>query len=112
MAEPLNKKEIKEALVEALEPFAGAIREDFDRVNERFDKLQSEVTVNRVNIQEGFREAKAERVEIKARVNATHNAVDGFVKVVDKLETEFTVMKEDIKRVKQALKEKLGVDLL
>jgi len=31
--------------------------------------------------------------------------------VVDKLETEFTVVKEDLKRIKEVIKEKLAVDL-
>jgi hypothetical protein len=36
---------------------------------------------------------------------------DGFIKIVTKLEDEFTMMKEDIKRVKEVIKEKLGIDL-
>ena len=39
MAEPLKKEDLKEAVTEALEPFAGAIKEDFDRVDERFDRV-------------------------------------------------------------------------
>ena len=69
------------------------------------------VSVNKTNIQEGFKGAKMERAEIKAKVNETYTAVDGFIKIVDKLETEFTVIKEDLKRVKEVIKEKLGVDL-
>lgn len=30
---------------------------------------------------------------------------------IDKLEIEFTVIKEDLKRVKEVIKEKLGIDL-
>ena len=118
MAEPLKKEDIKEAFKEAFGPYVGAIKGDFNRVAERFDKIDKElgeiktdVAVNKVNIQEGFKEAKIERTEIKTRINETYNAVDGFIKIVTKLEQEFTVIKEDLKRVKEVIKEKLGVDL-
>ena len=53
--------------------------------------IKSDVAVNKTNIQEGFEEAKKERAELKIRINDTYNAVDGFVKVVTKLEQEFTI---------------------
>ena len=106
--------DIKEALTETLEPFAGAIKEDFDRVDERFNKIDErfeKIETTLIAVVEDLKEAREERQELKARINETYNAVDGFIKVVDKLETEFTVVKEDLKRVKEVIKEKLGVDL-
>jgi len=85
--------------------------EKLNNIEKSIDEIKTDVAINKVNIQEGFKDAKTERAEIKARINETYNAVDGFIKVVDKLETEFTVMKEDLKRVKEVIKEKLGVDL-
>lgn len=121
MDNPIKKEDIKEAVTEALEPFAGAIKEDFDRVDERFDQIddkfkQSDERFNKIEITliaivEDLKEARKERQNLEKRINETYNAVDGFVKVVDKLETEFTVIKEDLKRVKEVIKEKLGVDL-
>ena len=107
MAEPLKKEDLKEVFTESLEPFANAIKEDFNRVDERFNKI--EVTL--IAIVEDLKEARKERQTLEKRINETYNAVDGFIKVVDKLETEFTVVKEDLKRVKEVIKEKLGVDL-
>lgn len=111
MPDHIKKDDLKKAFTESLEPFANAIKEDFDRVDKKLGEIKTDVAINKVNIQEGFKEAKIERAEIKAKVNETYNAVDGFIKVVDKLETEFTVIKEDLKRVKEVIKEKLGVDL-
>jgi septation ring formation regulator EzrA len=111
MSDPIKKEDLKKVFIESLEPFASAIKQDFDRVDKKLDEIKTDVAVNKVNIQEGFKEAKKERAEIKAKVNETYDAVDGFIKVVDKLDTEFTVIKEDLKRVKEVIKEKLGVDL-
>ena len=70
------------------------------------------MAINKTNILVGFKEAKEERAEIKTRIDDTYNSVDGFIKVVTKLEQEFTMLKEDLKRVKMVIREKLGVDLL
>lgn len=108
MAEPIKKEDIKEALTEALEPFAGAIKEDFNRADERFNKI--EVTL--IAIVEDLKEARKERQILEKRINDTYNAVDGFIKVVDKLDQEFTLIKEDVRKIKEVIKEKLGVDFL
>ena len=43
MAE-LTKKDVKEAVVEALEPFANAVQEDFRKVDGRLDKIEFDMT--------------------------------------------------------------------
>ena len=75
------------------------------------DKKFNKVDIDLTNIREDLREARKERQGLEKRINETYNAVDGFIKVVDKLETEFVAIKEDLKRVKEVIKEKLGVDL-
>lgn len=114
MAEPIKKEDLKEALIEVLGPFIGVIKEDFDRVKEDFDRVDEKfnnVEITLIAIVEDLKEARKERQNLEKRINETYNAVDGFVKVVDKLQTEFTTIKEDLKRVKEVIKEKLGVDL-
>jgi len=112
MTDSTKKEDLKKTLIEALEPFAGAIKDDFNRIDEKLEEIKTDVAINKVNIQEGFKETGERLTKVEVRINETYNAVDGFIKVVDKLETEFTVMKEDLKRVKEVIKEKLGVDLL
>ncbi len=83
----------------------------FNKIDVELKEIKTDVGINKVNTREGFKEAKTERAELKAKINDTYNAVDGFIKIVDKLETEFTVIKEDLNRIKKVIKEKLGIDL-
>lgn len=90
----------------------------FNRINGKFNKIEEilegvkkDVAVSKTNILVGFDGAKEEHSKIKARIDETYNAVDGFIKIVAKLEDEFTALKEDPRRVKIVIKEKLGVDL-
>jgi peptidoglycan hydrolase CwlO-like protein len=77
----------------------------------RLNKIEEDINIIKVNVQEGFKEAKGSLARLEIKIDETYNAVDGFVKIVTKLEDEFTAMKADIKRVKEVIKEKLGVDL-
>lgn len=114
MTESIKKEDLKEALMEALEPFTGAIKEDFNRVDENFNKAGerfNRIEATLIAIVEDLKDARKERQNLEKRINETYIAVDGFIKVVDKLETEFTMVKEDLRRIKEVIKEKLGVDI-
>jgi len=102
---------MNEELIKYLDKKFGKIDERFNKVEEGIEKTKINVGANRTNVLVGFKEAKEERVKIKTRIDETYNAVDGFIKIVTKLEDEFTIMKEDLKRVKGVIKEKLGIDL-
>ncbi len=83
-------------------------------LSRRFDKVDFDLTnvkSDLVNIKQDLKEAEQERKDLKSRINETYNAVDGFIKIVTKLEDEFAAIKEDLNRVKAVIKEKLGVDL-
>ena len=110
-------KELEEKLnkigegIEEIKTDVGINRKSIEGVKSDVKEIKIDVGVNKTNILVGFKEVKEEQVAIKAGIDKTYNAVDGFIKIVTKLEDEFTIMKEDIKRVKEAIKEKLGVDL-
>ena len=87
------------------------LEEKLNKIEETLEGVKKDVAVNKTNIFVGFEDAKKERARIEAKVNEIYNAVDGFIKVVTKLEDEFAALKEDLKRVKLVIKEKLGVDL-
>ena len=115
MAEIIKKEDLREALTEALEPFAGAIKEDFNRADENFNKVDerfNKIETTLIAIVEDLKDARKERQVLEKRINDTYNAVDGFIKVVDKLDQEFSLMKEDDRKIKEVIREKLGVDLL
>jgi len=108
LGEKLNKIE------EGLEEVKSDVKEmkiDVGVNKTNIKEMKIDVGVNKTNILVGFKEAKEERVAIRAKIDETHNAVDGFIKIVTKLEDEFAVIKEDLKRVKEVIKEKLGVNL-
>jgi len=96
MTEPIKKEGVKETLAEALGPF-----------DERFNKIETTL----IAIVEDLKEARKERQNLEKSINETYNAVDGFIKIVDKLDQEFTLMKEDVRKIKEVIKEKLGVNL-
>ena len=43
----------------------------------RLNKIEENINIIKVNVQEGFKEAKEERAELKSRINETYNAVNG-----------------------------------
>jgi len=94
-----------------LEEKLNSIEGDIGEVKKDVAEMKIDIGVNKTNILVGFKEVKEELSIVKAKIGETYNAIDGFIKIVTKLEDEFTIMKEDLKRVKETIKEKLGVDL-
>jgi len=54
----------------------------FEEINNRFGKRDLRL----FNIEEDLKGARQERQIIEKRVNDTYNAVDGFIKIVNKLD--------------------------
>lgn len=100
-----------ELMDKELEEKLNTIEEDLKTVKKDVGEMKIDLGANKTNILVGFGNATKERVRIEAKIDKTYNAVDGFTKIVTKLQDEFTAMKEDLKRVKLVIKEKLGVDL-
>lgn len=86
-------------------------QENFREIRKDIKDIKTDLGTHKADTQESFREIKLELSEMNSKINDTYNAVDGFIKIVDRLETEFVIIKEDLKRVKEVIKEKLGVDL-
>jgi len=49
--------------------------------------------------------------ETGQKIDKLRNSIDKFVELYTKQEQEFTIMKSDIRKIKQVIKEKLGVNL-
>lgn len=114
MPNPIKKEDIKETFTEAMEPFANAIKEDFDRVDKKLDeakKERGELKTDVASLKVGLQEVKTDLAEIKENIGNTFTKLDEFLVLYKKLDQEFTMMKEDIRRIKEAIKEKLRVDL-
>ncbi len=114
MAEPLKKEDVKETFTEALEPFTSAVKEDFDRIDKKLGKAEEErgeLKTDVVSLKVGLEEVKTDLVEIKEHIGNTFTKLDEFLVLYKKLDQEFMMMKEDIRRIKETIKEKLGVEL-
>ena len=111
------EKELKQKLnsivksIGNIETDVSSLKTDMKKVKVDIGQLKIDTAVNRTNIVYGFSEAKKERAEIKEVVGQTRNLLDGFVKRIDDLDVEFDTNKEDTKRIKVVIKEKLGVDM-
>jgi hypothetical protein len=51
------------------------------------------------------------RDELKADINSNQALIDGYVKAQEDFKQEFVIMKEEIRKMKMILKEKLGVEI-
>lgn len=62
----------------------------------------------------GAVEEKLEKSELRIneKIEKLSTTLDNFLKKLTDTETEFISLREDLKRIKKVLKEKLGIDLL
>jgi len=73
------------------------------------EKLLSRQTVIILNAVD----QKLERLkkEMAGEVNELRISIDKFVTLYTKQEQEFTIMKEEVRKIKEVIKEKLGVEI-
>lgn len=81
-----------------------------DAVDKRIEKAEQRIllTVDGMIDQK----IKASEERINAKLDQLITTLDKFLKRLADLEDEFTIMKEDLNRVKRVVRDKLGVDLL
>jgi hypothetical protein len=49
--------------------------------------------------------------DLKVDINNNQTIIDGYVKSQEDFKQEFVVMREEVKQIKQIIKEKLGVEI-
>ncbi len=76
----------------------------FNEVLEKTDRGFADV-YERIN--ENTREIKA----VKTEVNLLKNGIEKFIMFYEKQEQEFTIMKDEVRRIKAVLEEKLGIKI-
>ena len=92
----LKKKQAKNEyitskdLAEQTKIILGAIDGRFNKVDDRFDKLET---------------------ELKTDINNVQTLIDGYVKAQEDFKQEFVIMKEEIRQIKKVFKQKLGVEI-
>jgi len=78
---------------------------------EEFNTRLENIEVKTASLEVDMKEVRADIKETKDIINQLFNRIDRFLAILEKLDQEFTIMKEDIRRMKKVIKEKLGVDL-
>lgn len=131
MSKALTKKDIKEVLDRGLAQQSVHLEQRFDKKlllqearfdkkldkrlsaqEQRFDKkLDAYQTSLLEAISYGFEEARGERQELRESIRDLAVTLDAFLKRLIDQEDEFRILKAEVSRIKEILKEKLGVEV-
>jgi hypothetical protein len=109
----LGKKEIEKLLDSQTNVILTAVDERL-QINkvETLDEVDKKFRINTFEIiTEVDRKMEKMEIRINKKFDKLVTTLDKFLKRMTDMEDEFTIMKMDINRVKQVIKDKLGVDL-
>lgn len=112
-----SKKDIETLLSGQTKVILNAVDEKIGRVDKRIGTLDKSIdarlSVTEIRIlAEVDKKILASEERINRKLDKLITTLDKFLKRLTDLEDEFTLMKQDLNRVKAVLKAKLGVDLL
>jgi len=79
----------------------------FARVDKRFEQVDARFADVYEKINENTKEIKA----VKGEVNLLKNGIEKFIMFYEKQEQEFIIMKDEVRRIKNVLEEKLGIKI-
>lgn len=99
MVKQLSKKDIKEIVVGALEPFAKAVQNDFAKVNKRFDEVDSRLD----KVEFGLNEVKKEVREMKENSSSLYSKLDRLISLYEKHEQELAIFGVQLRRLEERL---------
>jgi hypothetical protein len=98
----------KKYLDEKLQEHAKIIVTAVDGV---LDKKFKAVDFGFKEMREKFAENKADHKRLEDKIDKSWKSIDKYVKAQEAFREEFVVMKEEMRQIKQVLKEKLGVEI-
>jgi len=75
------------------------------RINDKFLKMN-------LYMDERFKEMDAEMKKMSDNINKLVNSLDSFLKKMTDLEDEFTILKKDVRQIKEVIKTKLGIEII
>jgi|SRR3989344_3078522 len=85
----------------------------FNEVHEKMDKgfadVRKDMHIGFTDVNERIDANTADIRYLKSEVNSLKNGIDKFIMLYEKQEQEFTIMKDEIRRIKEILETKLGV---
>ena len=86
----LTKKDLKEVFIESLAPFAKAVQNDFQKVNDRLNKVEFEL-----------HEVKKDVKEMKDSSSELFKKLDDLISMYKKREQEFEVLNMQVRRLEE-----------
>ena len=100
MAE-LTRQDIKEVLVESLEPFTKAVQDDFQKVNERLDNIEGKIE----GVESRLSTLEANVKWIKDNTNDLFTKLDEFISLYKKQEQELEILANQVKKLEKRIAE-------
>ena len=107
----VSQQNIKEAVIEVLEPFAQSIQKDFQEVNNRLDKMDGRFdnVDNRLdkmdgrllNVEIGLKEVKNDVQVIKENSSELFIKLDDFISLYRKHEQELLVISHQLRNLEE-----------
>ena len=104
-ASPRKKKDI------TLNDLAFMMGRGFNEVDKRFTEVHEKMDKGFADVYEKINENTKEIKAVKAEVNLLKNGIEKFIMFYEKQEQEFSIMKDEVRRIKLALEEKLGIKI-
>lgn len=83
----------------------------FNEVDKRFVEVHEKMDKGFADVYEKIEENSAEIKAVKKDVNLLKNGIEKFIMFYEKQEQEFTIMKDEVRRIKAVLEEKLGIKI-
>ena len=113
MPKELSKKDLKEVVLEAIEPFARVVQKDFQGVNKRLDIVDSRLDkvdsglnkvdsrLNRVEFE--LNEVKKEVKEMKENSSELFTKLDRFITLYEKQGQELLIFGAQLRRLEERI---------
>jgi archaellum component FlaC len=107
----LSKQDVKEVFTETLEPFAGAVQDDFNKVNNRLDKVDSrldkvdsrldKVDSRLAKVEFELAEVKTDVKYMKENFGELFTKLDKFIVLYEKQEQELLILGTQLRRLEE-----------
>lgn len=104
MLKELSKKDIKEVIIEAFEPFSKAVQKDFQKMDARFDKMDArfdKVELRLDNVELDLKEVKQDIKWMKENSSELFAKLDKFIKLYEDQKQELLLFGAHLERLEE-----------
>lgn len=104
-------KEMDSKIDTKIEDLAIMTKNGFDGVDKKHAEHDNRFTALEMAIKFGFGESKEMFKKLEEKIDKNNTLLDGYVNKQESFKEEFVVMKEEMKQVKEVIKNKLAVEI-